>query len=45
MHDVGKTHYTVWDIVTGKLQHPKEKTREEEDTDKMKMTVKKRMTK
>jgi hypothetical protein len=32
MHDVGKTSYTVWDIVTGKLQQPKEKG--EKDTDK-----------
>jgi hypothetical protein len=33
IHDVGKTGYTVWDIVTGKLQQPNDK-KEEEDTDK-----------
>jgi hypothetical protein len=33
MHNVGKTGYTVWDIVTGKLQQPKDK-KEEKDTDK-----------
>jgi hypothetical protein len=33
MHDVGKTGYTAWDIATGKLQQPKDKT-EEKDTDK-----------
>jgi hypothetical protein len=32
MHDVGKTGYTVWDIVTGKSQQPNDK--KEEDTDK-----------
>jgi hypothetical protein len=32
MYDVGKTGYTVWDIITGKLQQPKGK--KEEDTDK-----------
>jgi hypothetical protein len=30
MHDVGKTGYTVWNIVTGKLQQPKDK-KEEKD--------------
>jgi hypothetical protein len=31
IHDIGKTGYTVWDIVTGKLQQPKDKKEEKDD--------------
>jgi hypothetical protein len=47
IHDVGKTGYTVWDIVTGKLQQLKDKKKKKRIRIRMRMrmTVKKRMTK
>jgi hypothetical protein len=43
-HDVGKSGYTVWDIVTGKLQQPNDKKKKRIRI-KMRMAVKKGMTK